>query len=191
MSRIVQRQTAELKPKFGMRSINFRSKFAELAGNWRLKLGQAAPAVRGEGVRLMPSTPLGKYLWYAAKLFEIIDEAADERLISEHLHSNSPLHMRRTLDQFYYWTVIDTTAQDQNQVVCHGTRSSNDPEATGRVVMVDQLWMWILDESKTCLYYFVFRRYSSIIWNYMSTKNITLNRHYRNQFPSTMGSQQA
>src|SRR6266566_4590502 len=56
--------------------------------------------------------------------------------------------MRRTLEQFYYWTVVDTTAQDQNQVVCHGTRSSDDPEATGRVVMVDQLWMWILDRTK-------------------------------------------
>ncbi|KAH7308294.1 hypothetical protein BKA65DRAFT_415197 [Rhexocercosporidium sp. MPI-PUGE-AT-0058] len=147
MSKIVHRQNAELKPKFGMPSINFRSKFAALAGNWRVKLGQAAPTARGEGVKLAPSTALGRYLWYAAKLFEIIDEAADERLISEHLHSNSPLHMRRTLDQFYYWTVIDTTAQDQNQVVYHGTRSSNDPEATGRVVMVDQLWMWILDEN--------------------------------------------
>ena len=143
MSKIVQRQTAELKLEFGMGSINFRSKFADLAGNWRIKLGQLAPAERR-----VPSSALGKYLWFAAKLFEIIDEAADERLISEHLHSTSPLHMRRTLDQFYYWTVIDTTAQDQNQVVCHGTRSSSDPEATGRVVMVDQLWMWILDQSQ-------------------------------------------
>jgi hypothetical protein len=60
----------------------------------------------------MPLSALGKYLWFAAKMFEIIDEAADERLISEHLYSASPLHMRRTLDQFYYWTVTDTTAQD-------------------------------------------------------------------------------
>jgi hypothetical protein len=162
MSKIVQRQTAELKPEFGMRSIHFRSKFADLAGNWRIKvikLGELVPAKRSERARWMPSSALGKYLWYASKLFEIIDEAADERLISEHLHSTSPLHMRRTLDQFYYWTVIDTTAQDQNQVVCHGTRSSSDPEATGRVVMVDQLWMWILDESKTSVYYSCFGRY--------------------------------
>jgi len=95
---------------------------------------------------------LGRYLWFAAKLFEIIDEAADERLISEHLHSTSPLHIRRTLDQFYYWTVIDTTSQDKNQVVCHGTRSSSDPGATGRVVMVDQLWMWILDRSMISIF---------------------------------------
>ena len=143
-----------------MRNITFRSKFAvaDLAENWRIKLGQPARARRNERPRWMPSSALGKYLWFAAKLFEIIDEAADERLISEHLHSTSPLHMRRTLDQFYYWTVIDTTAQDQNQVVCHGTRSSSDPEATGRVVMVDQLWMWILDESKTSVYYSCFGR---------------------------------
>ena len=159
MSKIVQRQTAEHRPEFGMRSFNFRSKFADIAGNWRIKVGQLAPTERIEREQWMPSSALGKYLWFAAKLFEIIDEAADERLISEHLHSTSPLHMRRTLDQFYYWTVIDTTAQDQNQVVCHGTRSSSDPEATGRVVMVDQLWMWILDQSKTSVYYSCFGRY--------------------------------
>jgi hypothetical protein len=149
MSKIVQRRTAELKREFGFGRINFRSKFAGLAGNWRIKVGQLAPAERSERKPWIPSSVLGKYLWFAAKLFEIIDEAADERLISEHLYSTSPLHMRRTLDQFYYWNVIDTTAQDHNQVVCHGTGSSSDPEATGRVVMVDQLWMWILDQSKT------------------------------------------
>lgn len=153
MSSIVQKQTADLKPEFGMRRINFRSKFADLASNWRIKLGQTAPADKSAMERWLPSSPLAKYLWFAAKLFEIIDEAADERLINEHLYSSSPLHMRRTLDQYYYWTVIDTTTQDQNQVVCHGTRSSSDPEATGRVVMVDQLWMWILDESKISLPY--------------------------------------
>lgn len=163
MSKIVQTDTARLKPESAMRSFNFRSKFADVAGNWRIKLGQVAPAERVETEQLIPSSALGKYLWFAAKLFEIIDEAADERLISEHLHSTSPLHMRRTLDQFYYWTVIDTTAQDQRQVVCHGTRSSNDPEATGRVVMVDQLWMWILDQSKTSIYYSLFGRYRQFV----------------------------
>jgi hypothetical protein len=153
MSNIVERNNALLKAEFGTR-VNFRSKFADLAGNWRIKLQKQAPVENNKKERWEPSSALGRYLWFAAKLFEIIDEAADERLISEHLHSNSPLHVRRTLDQFYYWTVIDTTSQDQNQVVCHGTRSSNDPEATGRVVMVDQLWMWILDQSMTpiCFY---------------------------------------
>lgn len=96
-----------------------------------------------------PQSPLAQYLWHVAKLFEIIDEAADERHIMEHLHSSPPLHMRRTLDQYYYPTVKDSTQRDQDQVVFRGTRSRNDPDAIARVVMVDQLWLWILDDSQS------------------------------------------
>jgi hypothetical protein len=141
MSNIVSEQDTEHNRRF-------QTKFADLASNWRLKLGLTAPDEKREDSPWRPRSALGKYMWFAAKLFEMIDEAADERLIREHLHSPSPLHMRRTLDQYYYWTVANTTAQDQDQVVGHGTRSGIDPGATGRVVMVDQLWMWILDESK-------------------------------------------
>jgi len=47
-----------------------------------------------------PQSPLGSYLWLAAKLFQLIDEAADWRLISDHLFADSPLHPRRTLEQY-------------------------------------------------------------------------------------------
>ncbi len=97
-----------------------------------------------------PPSALGSYLWMAAKLFQLIDEAADWRLIGDHLCTQSPLHPRRTLEQYYYWTAEDTTARDRQQVVYRGTRMRNDPEAIPRVVMVDQLWMWILDESEYC-----------------------------------------
>jgi hypothetical protein len=95
-----------------------------------------------------PRLPLAKYLWYVAKLYQIIDEAADGRLIEDHLFDDSPLHMRRTLEQFYYWTAPSTARRDKEQVTCKGTRAQNeDPDATARLVMVDQLWLWILDES--------------------------------------------
>ncbi|KAK3305972.1 uncharacterized protein B0T15DRAFT_533949 [Chaetomium strumarium] len=94
-----------------------------------------------------PQSPLGSYLWCAAKLFQLIDEAADSRLINDHLCTQSPLHPRRTLEQYYYWTAEDTTPRDRQQVVYRATRMRNDPEAIPRVVMVDQLWMWILDEN--------------------------------------------
>lgn len=151
MSKIIQGEVTKLRRQGGRHGYQFRSKLADLAKNWRLRLGQPAPDKKKEQPSWQPQSLLARYLWFAAKLFEAIDEAADERLIREHLNTSSPLHMRRTLDQYYYWTVTDTTAEDQNQVVCHGTRSSNDPEATGRVVMVDQLWMWILDDSTTHL----------------------------------------
>jgi hypothetical protein len=149
MSEVVQVTTRLEEQKFKP-SKKQRSKFAEAASNWRIKLGQRAVIEKNKESSWRPHSPLAKYLWHVAKLFEIIDEAADERLIREHLHSSSPLHMRRTLDQFYYWTVEDTSSRDQAQVVCRGTRSRDDPEATTRVVMVDQLWLWILDESKAC-----------------------------------------
>jgi hypothetical protein len=96
-----------------------------------------------------PQTALAKYIWHAAKLFQIIDEAADGRLIEHHLFASAPLHMRRTLEQYYYWTASDTSRRDSDQVVCRATRSlQEDGEAIARVVMVDQLWLWILDESE-------------------------------------------
>ncbi|KAK4096298.1 hypothetical protein N658DRAFT_501729 [Parathielavia hyrcaniae] len=94
-----------------------------------------------------PRSPLGSYLWLAAKLFQLIDEAADWRLISEHLCTQSPLHPRRTLEQYFYWTAEDTVHRDRQQVVYRSTRMRNDPDAVPRVVMVDQLWLWILDEN--------------------------------------------
>ena len=98
-----------------------------------------------------PQLPLAKYLWHVAKLYQIIDEAADGRLIDDHLYASPPLHVRRTLEQFYYWTADDTTHRDRDQVVCRATQAhSDDSEATARIVMVDQLWMWILDESRCC-----------------------------------------
>jgi hypothetical protein len=96
-----------------------------------------------------PKSPLGAYLWQAAKLFQLIDEAADWRLISDHLCTQSPLHPRRTLEQYYNWTASETGHRDRQQVVYRETRMRNDPEAVARVVMVDQLWMWILDESES------------------------------------------
>ncbi|EAA30255.2 hypothetical protein GE21DRAFT_9902 [Neurospora crassa] len=94
-----------------------------------------------------PSSRLGTYLWHAAKLFQLIDEAADWRLINDHLYGESSLHPRRTLEQYSSWTADDTTKRDRQQVVYRGTWMKNDLESIPRVVMVDQLWMWILDEN--------------------------------------------
>lgn len=94
-----------------------------------------------------PSSRLGTYLWHAAKLFQLIDEAADSMLINDHLYGESSLHPRRTLEQYSSWTAEDTTKRDRQQVVYRGTWMKNDLESIPRVVMVDQLWMWILDEN--------------------------------------------
>lgn len=70
----------------------------------------------------------------------------DEMLINAHLTSSSTasLHIRRTLDQFFYPN-IDTSTRDQDQVVYrYQTRSDDGRCDDPKIFMVDQLWMWIL-----------------------------------------------
>lgn len=53
----------------------------------------------------------------------------------------SSLHPRRTLDQFFYSSLPETSPRDGDQVV-----SKNTVETPGgkKMVMVDQLWLWVL-----------------------------------------------
>ncbi|CZT51947.1 related to ankyrin repeat protein [Rhynchosporium secalis] len=71
----------------------------------------------------------------------------DEMLIRAHLAtSNVSLHVRRTLDQFFYHN-IDTESRDQDQVVYRYQlkgKEHEDPDLDPKIVMVDQLWMWVL-----------------------------------------------
>ncbi|KAL2823400.1 amidase signature domain-containing protein [Aspergillus cavernicola] len=70
----------------------------------------------------------------------------DELLLRAHLTSSTTsLHIRRTLDQFFYPN-IDTQSRDQDQVVYrYQTQGSRTPEP--KIFMVDQLWVWILGPS--------------------------------------------
>lgn len=70
----------------------------------------------------------------------------DEMLIRAHLNTSTvSLHVRRTLDQSFYHN-IDTSSRDTDQVVYrYQVRTQGDGEAVDpKVVMVDQLWMWVL-----------------------------------------------
>ncbi|KAF2715349.1 hypothetical protein K504DRAFT_469594 [Pleomassaria siparia CBS 279.74] len=71
----------------------------------------------------------------------------DEMLLRAHLTSSTvSLHVRRTLDQFFYHN-IDTQSRDQDQVVyryqCKGM-SAEESGIDPKIFMVDQMWMWIL-----------------------------------------------
>jgi hypothetical protein len=67
--------------------------------------------------------------------------------------AGGPNHPRRTLDQFYYPALSDTSARDADQTISKwsGTSLPEDggPQATNESVltMVDQLWCWVVDES--------------------------------------------
>ncbi|KAJ5167207.1 uncharacterized protein N7482_005988 [Penicillium canariense] len=71
----------------------------------------------------------------------------DEMLIDAHLSSSTTsLHVRRTLDQFFYPN-IDTQSRDQDQVVYRYQTKGPGRDGPGtdpKIFMVDQLWMWIL-----------------------------------------------
>jgi hypothetical protein len=69
--------------------------------------------------------------------------------------SGRSLHPRRTLDQFYYSSLIDTSIRDQDQTTSKwtgsgvGTEGHTSASDDSLVMMVDQLWCWVLDESKS------------------------------------------
>jgi len=90
---------------------------------------------------------LGQYLINLARVADAMDYEADEQLLRENLHNDPPLHIRRTLDQYYFLTLDDTSARDRDQVVYRETRAGRSFHSRNtRVVMVDQLWLWILDD---------------------------------------------
>ena len=93
---------------------------------------------RAETLRTPLRRPLGKASTY------------DEMLIRAHLATSTlSLHVRRTLDQSFYHN-IDTESRDHDQVVYRyqlkGKRH-DDPDVDPKIVMVDQLWMWILGKN--------------------------------------------
>ncbi len=69
--------------------------------------------------------------------------SCDEMLVTAYLQSTHNLHVRRTLDQFYYHA-ISTEDRDTDQVVYRYTRDKGKEK---KVFMVDQLWLYILDSS--------------------------------------------
>lgn len=67
-------------------------------------------------------------------------QTCDEMLIQAYLQSTPNLHIRRTLDQFYYHA-ISTEDRDTDQVVYRYTQGKGKGK---KVFMVDQLWLWTL-----------------------------------------------
>lgn len=68
----------------------------------------------------------------------------DEMLIDAHLSSSTTsLHVRRTLDQFFYPN-IDTQSRDKDQVVLRYQTKSPGMGCDPKIFMVDQLWTWVL-----------------------------------------------
>ena len=123
---------------------------------------EQAPSGPQPGLPLTKRKALGQLLWSAATLLEAMEYHVEEQMIAKYVHAEAPLHPRRTLDQFYYGALKDTGARDRDQVVYRATtpeahdcdgfatcpQCNEDVRQVSRLIMVDQLWLWILDESE-------------------------------------------
>lgn len=106
----------------------------------------------------------------------IARSSLEAQLIWQYLGSEPPIHFRRTLDQFGYPNLRSTVARDDDQMLWKRTRrparlddqlkeylqaANDDPDGEeepaefmdGNILMVDQLWLWIVDE-KTIVTFF-------------------------------------
>ncbi|KAI2780008.1 hypothetical protein F4815DRAFT_166294 [Daldinia loculata] len=138
------------------------------------KLIKSPHDVDGNG-RVRIRNCLGQFLIDAARLYEGISNYRDKKLLRQYISTDPPLHPRRTLDQAYHWTLNSTRERDRDQVVYRHTtikldrvhkydldtgrwQEHDDFDIRGdckdcrrniqklsRIIMVDQLWMWVLD----------------------------------------------
>jgi hypothetical protein len=119
----------------------------------------AVPSSRkiGYGGRL-----LGSLLMAAADIYRSLAFKDSEQLLRKFIFADPPLHPRRTLAQYSHKVLSDTTVYDQQQVLFREDTKYNrnlfeDPrhrdhekKSRGylrRLIMVDQLWLWVLDDS--------------------------------------------
>ncbi|KAK8024397.1 hypothetical protein PG993_012463 [Apiospora rasikravindrae] len=75
---------------------------------------------------------LATYLLTLAQVAEQMDYEADERLLRDYVKADPPLHIRRTLDQYYFVTLDDTSQRDRDQVVYRDTIITSFPRRWGR-----------------------------------------------------------
>jgi hypothetical protein len=142
---------------------------------------------------------VGRILFCAARIAKLMTSYEDDELIGQYLYADPPLHPRRTLHQSFneYANFLrDTRKLDQDQIVYRATAKAIDPPRQGctkwcqcedcaaerstvsRLLMVDQLWVFVLDESEST------RR--------LPTKTriilpLTRTRHHHHQLSSTVG----
>ena len=110
-----------------------------------------------------------------------LGNSMEDKLIWQHLISSRPIHCRRTLDQYGYPSLRNTSVRDGDQILYKRTRvdvdalltrenaikdkhrslkgrrsvatgasasssiSAASADETAKVLMVDQMWLWIID----------------------------------------------
>ncbi|KAK3170675.1 hypothetical protein OEA41_002757 [Lepraria neglecta] len=115
-------------------------------------------------------------------------KSLEHKLVWQYLTLDRPIHCRRTLDQYGYPSLRNTSVRDRDQILYKRTRveppqqSSKEPatkskapqlkaqpkqppagqeslpspsgdDEAAKVLMVDQLWLWIIDESTVVTFF--------------------------------------
>lgn len=110
-----------------------------------------------------------------SKLKQNLSESPDLKLIWQCLSEDKQLHCRRSLDQYMYTTLPDTSVRDRDQILYKSrlldsgrsisifkeeeeediqnpgweNDESDDEDGTpGNVLVVDQLWMFVMDDGR-------------------------------------------
>jgi hypothetical protein len=65
------------------------------------------------------------------------------KIMRDDSSNSSSFHPRRSLDQFFYSSLPETSSRDQDQVVSKNT--PQDARGGKKLIMVDQLWLWLLE----------------------------------------------
>lgn len=81
------------------------------------------------------------------------EDPMDPMLIRGYLYPEEgikPLHSRRTLDQYSYYMLKSTERRDKDQVVYRWAKrerpSKRPKDACTPILMVDQLWLWVIPD---------------------------------------------
>lgn len=112
---------------------------------------------------------VGRILFCAARIAKLMMSFEDDELVKEYLYATPPLHPRRSLHQSfnqYACYLRDTKKLDQEQIVyratarvrdstrqkcskwCQCSDCTSERATVPRLLMVDQLWVFVLDESE-------------------------------------------
>jgi len=83
----------------------------------------------------------------------------------------TPLQFRRSLDQYHYHALSDTDRRDKDQLMSRIYQRTKESAESGKpkdremIVVVDQLWLWVLKDSEHA----VLRRGSALTTAYTET----------------------
>ncbi|KAH7308289.1 hypothetical protein BKA65DRAFT_442771 [Rhexocercosporidium sp. MPI-PUGE-AT-0058] len=100
---------------------------------------EGSPTSKKKRNRSLRRSKLGEYLLQIAKLYNALNIELDIQLLRGHLFKDPPLHARRSLHQSYW--------RDEEQVLYRETQRGESFWRTPQVLMLDQLWLYVLDDN--------------------------------------------